>query len=325
MFRNRPAPRRGFTLIELLVVIAIISILIGLLLPAVQKIREAANRLKCTNNLKQIGLALHNHESQYGYFPAYGFDFASSPNPSNPFGPQTQGHSAIMLLLPFVEQENVVRLARPDLSVIDPQNLPPLYGTSIAGSANIKILQCPSAPVRTSDYGPYFVSIGAPDLGPMILGVTDYAPLQGLSNWFQANCAPASPVGDSGLLGRLSSRPRFEDMSDGSSNTIIFTEDAGRQTNYIRGQARGVTLLNAAWADYNTKIRVHGFSSDGTVEGGGCNCMNMNNDEEMYAFHTSGANALRGDGSVTFLKQTILPSVLGALISAAGGEIVGDY
>jgi hypothetical protein len=102
-------------------------------------------------------------------------------------------------------------------------------------------------------------------------------------------------------------------------------EDAGRQNLYIRGANQGPRPdinLNAAWADQNVRVKVHGFDQSGTVREGGCNLMNVNNVDEIYSFHTAGSQVLRADGSVQFLRDSINGTTLLALISYAGGEVV---
>jgi prepilin-type N-terminal cleavage/methylation domain-containing protein/prepilin-type processing-associated H-X9-DG protein len=307
--------RRGFTLIELLVVIAIIAVLLGLLLPAVQKVREAASRLKCSNNLKQLGLAMHNyHDTMQAFPPAY---VNKGPYGNSGF-PFTHGWAPF--LLPYIEQQPLYDLYRWDFPQYAPENQP-------VEATQLKAFQCPSAPEqdRYLTIGPFaaFGTRGACGDYTITLGVDSVLAQLG---WVDrvADYRGALTNTPTPALG-LSPNPtgmRLTDITDGTSTTILLTEDTGRPRLWQAGKAGPDQVLpGGPWNHFKGGIILQGSTFDGTVQPGPC-ALNCTNNNEVYAFHTGGANAVFADGSVHFLKAGMDIRVLARLITRAGGEVV---
>jgi prepilin-type N-terminal cleavage/methylation domain-containing protein/prepilin-type processing-associated H-X9-DG protein len=337
------ARRPGFTLIELLVVIAIIAILIGLLLPAVQKVREAANRTQCSNNLKQMGLALHNYAgSNQNQFPP-GFLGASTTAPKT---------SWMALILPYIEQQGVFTAYDFTSNWDAPSNL-----TAIA--YQIKIYNCPSTP----NQGRFDTTVSDNSGTNAPRGVTDYSSINAVKNYMAPFLNPpafsaaeaANPTGlinknDPRIVGALDrdTPTPFARISDGLSNTIMVGEDAGRPDWF----GVGGTLIGSAtsgdsaskeggWADPNAAFSIDGSNPPcgpaliGNSKKDLCvtstpalnTCpLNCDSDSEFYGFHSSGANALMSDGSVRILSTSLPIATLAALVTRGGGEVItGDY
>lgn len=335
------ATRRGFTLIELLVVIAIIAILIALLLPAVQQAREAARRTQCKNNLKQIGLALHNHHDVYNHFPparlamventggvpgqydSWDLTIGSSGDRRNP------GFSAHVHLLPFIEQQNLYNqmngwLGYDSLPSPDTQTPNRRQGWWQTDWDNAQIVfpmfLCPSDP-QTMTQGPLpGLHSWCTDAGDGASGcAAGTSGTWGTQYWFGAgneeigdtNYVPAGgPIGGhlengfarfKGIFGS-GVKPRFRDILDGTSNTVAFWEVTGGDSYNFPWIANGA--FPTAW----------GF-------GGNFN--------QLESYHTGGVQCLMGDGSVRFISENIdaawINGVLHSITGMAEGNVVGEF
>ncbi len=341
-----PGPTRhdGFTLIELLVVIAIIAVLIALLLPAVQAARAAAWRIQCTNNLKQIGLAVHNYHSTHNTFPP-GRIWKKGPTTTTFFqGEPNTPWSA--LILPQLEQTTLANAFNYDLGgegytasqISIFQGF--LANLTVSGS-RLSVFQCPADRVMEYKVNP---AIAAGILSAYTLSKGNYAANWGNTNWGQL------PVGSTGYLQSpfgQAGNITFASVTDGLSGTALHSEVLQGQTFDIRGL---VWSSIAGGSSYMTRftpnkhVDVLGLASNSPPTGGDqlgldANCVSepgqnlpcnqtigvedyLNSFAGSKSRHAGGVNVLFGDGTVRFVKDSVSPQVWVQIHSIRGGEIV---
>jgi prepilin-type N-terminal cleavage/methylation domain-containing protein len=297
--------RRGFTLIELLVVIAIIAILIGLLLPAVQKVREAANRIKCANSLRQIGIASHNAHDELGSLPPLTTNYATTPSYNGGYG------TTLFLLLPYLEQDNLYKSAAgPNFTYVAFPANDPVY------TMPLKAFQCPSdpsvpaggvvevqgVPFGASSYAANAQVFGTVDANGNLQNTAPSA--GGLPNWYGAARIPAS-------------------FPDGTSNTILFAEKyaqcntGGNAWGYFAGAPFSPSFANSTFGGSAVgpaskfEVRPTPFLSPA------CDV------SRASSGHTGGLQVCLGDASVRLLPAGISPATWWAACTPAGGEVLG--
>jgi prepilin-type N-terminal cleavage/methylation domain-containing protein/prepilin-type processing-associated H-X9-DG protein len=317
------ARRRGFTLIELLVVIAIIATLIGLLLPAVQKVREAANRMRCLNNLKQLALAAHHYHDATGRFPG------GARLPVDVGGTPSGGTNLWVELLPYFEQGNLYKKWDSN------DNRNNVAGGRDAAQAQlISILLCPSDPLPARVWELTAETAASPPWSRGFYGLSSYGGNAGKRS-VHSGGPPAFPrISRDGVF-YLGSNIRLADVTDGTSNTFLFGERLHHDPEFDRlrplawpdatpvggwgrwgyvanaGVMFQVTLHTAAPINY----RVPPGGDFSTLENRGC---------AFGSGHPGGANFAFADGSVRFLSDTTPLPTLQALSTRAGGEVVSQ-
>lgn len=310
--RNRCRDRYGFTLIELLVTISVIAILVSLLLPAVQSAREAARRVQCRNNLKQIGLALHNFEGTYSRFPASGFTKATT---ANPYGSYISWRASV---LPYLEQSAAFDDYRFDEHWWSDKNM-------AAGKHKLSVYQCPSVPSQSPITRAVAKSPRPALTFPEPVQRSDYDAVMGIRSIIDP--LQYSDRSSTRSVMFRNSETRFADITDGSSNTIAVIECAARPEVY-RLHQKVETMKNDqgnGWLDSESAFSVDGASTDGSQQGLGVAMtaapMNVTNENEIYSFHTGGALFLFADGHVSFLSENMDLKALAALITRSAGEV----